>query len=161
MSSSKLLVAMIRNSTALVCAALIAVMAGCGGNEFGPMGSVSGKLTLDGKTLPAGTKVIFMEPENGYMGFGITDDAGNYRIEWRRSGTTYDGLPVGNYQVTLVPAGAVDIDEVSAEDMLAGGPKQPKPSVAIPPKLLRGATSGLAYDVAANENVINIEAVSK
>src|SRR5690606_33479870 len=120
-----------------VLAALCLMMAGCGGNEFGPMGAIAGKLTLDGTPLPAGTKVIFMEPASGYTGFGITDDAGNYRIEWRRSGTTYDGLPVGTYQVLLVPAGAIDIDAVSAEDMLAGGPKQPKPSVAIPPHLLR------------------------
>ncbi len=119
------------------------------------------KLTLDGKPLPAGTKVIFMEPANGYTGFGITDESGAYRIEWRRSGTTYDGLPVGNYQVMLVPAGAVDIDEVSAEDMLAGGPKPVKPSVAIPPKLLRNTTSGLAYDVSEGENNIDIAAVSR
>lgn len=151
---------MFRILTVFACAALCFVIAGCGGDDFGPKGSVTGKLTLDGKPLPAGTKVLFMEPEKGYMGFGLTDEAGDYRIEWRRSGTAYDGLPVGNYQVSLVPAGGIDVDEVSADDMLAGGPKQPKPSVAIPAKLLRNTTSGLVYDVKAGENIINIEATT-
>lgn len=145
----------------LVGLAFTAGLTGCGGNDFGPMGSVTGKLTLDGETLPAGTKVIFTEPTNGYTGFGITDDAGMYRIEWRRSGETYDGLPVGNYQVMLVPADAVDIDEVSADEMLAGGPARPRGGSSLPPKFLRATTSGLAYDVTEGENVINIEASSR
>lgn len=134
--------------------------AGCGGNEFGPIGEISGKLTLDGQPLEAGTKVIFMQPSQGYTGFGITNESGDYEIEWRRSGTTYNGLPVGKYEVMLVPAGAVDIDSVSAEDMLSGGPK-PGPKVAIPAKFLRNSTSGLSYDVVEGKNEINIDARSK
>ncbi len=153
---------MSRITTALIaCATLTALIPGCGGNEFGPIGSVAGKLTLDGKPLAAGTKVIFMQPTMGYSGFGVTNDAGEYRIEWRRSGTTYDGLPVGKYEVMLVSAGAVDIDEVSAEDMLAGGPKTTAAKVDIPAKFLRTTTSGLAYDIVAGENKIDIDAKSK
>lgn len=137
------------------------LLVGCGGNDFGPMGSISGKLTMDGRPLAAGTKVIFTQPTNGYTGFGLTDEAGQYRIEWRRSGETYDGLPVGNYQVVLVPADAIDVDDVSAEDMLAGGPKKSKGGGSIPPKFLRATTSGLVYDVAEGSNVIDIEAASK
>ena len=125
------------------------------------MGVVTGKLTLDGQPVAAGTKVIFMQPTKGYTGFGITDDSGEYRIEWRRSGTTYDGLPVGKYDVMLVPAGAIDIDEVSPEEMLAGGPKQSAPKTNIPAKFLRTSTSGLSYDVTEGENRIDIDAKSK
>ena len=142
-------------------ATLTALIPGCGGHEFGALGSVSGKLTLDGKPLASGTKVIFMQPTQGYSGFGITNAAGEYSIEWRRSGTTYDGLPVGNYQVMLVSAGAVDIDDVSAEDMLAGGPKQSPAKADIPAKYLRTSTSGLTYDIAEGENKIDIQATSK
>ncbi|QDV27672.1 hypothetical protein [Aureliella helgolandensis] len=145
----------------LLFAALIPMIPGCGGNDFGPIGSIAGKLTLDGNTLPAGTKVIFTQPTKGYTGFSLTNEAGEYRIEWRRSGKTFDGMPVGNYQVMLVPEGAIDIDEVSAEDMLAGGPKPNKPQVAIPPRFLRATTSGLSFDVAEGENTINIDATSK
>ncbi len=147
--------------TACTLASLSFVLSGCGGNEFGPMGSIKGKLTLDGQPLAAGTKVIFMQPTQGYSGFGITDEAGDYTIEWRRSGTTYDSMPIGKYEVMLVPAGTVDVDEMSAEEMLAGGPKPAPKSAAIPAKFLRASTSGLAYDVVAGENIINIEARSK
>ncbi len=145
----------------LACTMLIPLILGCGGNEFGPIGSVAGKLTLDGKPLAAGTKVIFMQPTKGYSGFGITNEAGEYRIEWRRSGTTYDGLPVGKYEVMLVSAGAIDIDEVSAEEMLAGGPKKTAAKVDIPAKFLRTTTSGLAFDIVEGENKVDIDAKSK
>ncbi len=144
----------------LLVGALLATLLGCG-NEFGPMGSIAGKLTLDGKPPAADTKVIFMQSTQGYTGFGMTDAEGNYRIEWRRSGTTYDGLPVGQYDVMLVPANAIDIDAVSAEDMLAGGPKKVTGKVDIPAKFLRTTTSGLSFAVVEGENQIDIEARSK
>ena len=139
----------------------LSAMGGCGGNDFGPMGTVSGKVTLDGKPVEPDTKVIFMQGTKGYTGFGIVKDAGQYRIEWRRSGTTYDGLPLGNYDVMLVPAGAVDVDEMSAEEMLAGGPKKSTSKAVLPARYLRTTTSGLTFEVAAGDNAIDIELKSK
>ncbi|MFW6114559.1 MAG: carboxypeptidase-like regulatory domain-containing protein [bacterium] len=135
---------------------LFLIMTGCGGTDFGPMGAISGKVTIDGEPVKEGTKVLFMHPSEGHAGFGITDAAGEYRIEWRKGGTTYDGLPVGNYQVMIVPADYVDVDELSADEMLAGGGDQ-QATGQIPPKYLRGSTSGLAYEISEGENEIDID----
>lgn len=139
------------STLALLC---IALLSGCS-NKFGPMGSISGSLTVNGKAPAEGTKVIFMEPIAGQAGFGLTDAAGAYSIEWRKEGKTYSGLPVGKYQVMLVPAGSIDIDEMSADEMLDGGPP-PEEKSAIPAKYLRVATSGLEYDITEGENQVDI-----
>lgn len=143
------------------CASVILVScllaAGCGGTDFGPMGSISGRVTMNGEPVAEGTKVLFMHPSEGHAGFGITSADGAYSIEWRRSGTTYDGLPVGKYQVMLVPADYVDVDELSADEMLEGGGSGGQTSSQIPPKYLRAATSGLEYEVSEGENEIDID----
>lgn len=133
---------------------------GCGTN-FGPMGSITGKLTMDGAVQPAGTKVLFMHPSSGHAGFGLTDDSGNYRIEWRKEGRTFDGLPVGHYQGMIVPADSVDVEELSADEMLDGGAPSAKATNTIPAKYMRAATSGLEFDIAEGENVIDIDLKKK
>ncbi len=111
---------------------------------------------MNGQALPDGTKLIFMQPTNGYAGFGFTDAEGAYNIQWRRSGANYDGLPVGTYQVMLVPAGTADVDEMSADEMLDGGPA-PAPKASLPIKYLRATTSGLEYTITEGENTIDID----
>lgn len=61
----------------------------------------------------------------------------------------------------LVSADAIDIDDVSAEEMLAGGPKKAAGKVDIPAKFGRTSTSGLSYDIVEGENNIDIEARTK
>ena len=136
----------------------LTLMAGCGGNPFGPLGAISGKLTLDGEAAPTGTKVLYMGPETGHAGYSITKDGGQYDIEWRHSGKTYKGLPVGKYQVMIVSHEADDSDSRSAEEMLAGDkPKaSAKPKAKIPPKYSRGNTSGLEYTIQEGPNTIDI-----
>lgn len=150
----------LKTSAVVLVSVLLFGLTGCGGSKFGPIGSVSGKLTMDGETLPKGTKVIFMHPLEGHAGFSFTDSEGNYAIEWRREGKTFDGLPVGNYQVMLVPAGTVDIDDMTADEMLAGGPP-PAPKMTFPQRFTRGATSGLVFDIVEGENKIDIKIASK
>ena len=143
-------------------ALLAAVLSGCGGTDFGPLGSISGKLTMDGQAQPAGSKVIFMHPTDGHAGFGLTNAAGEYNIDWRKERRTFDGLPVGKYQVMIVPADYVEIDDLSADEMLDGGASAKaikKPS--IPAKYLRAASSGLEYDIHESENPIDIDLSSR
>ena len=136
------------------------MLVGCGTN-FGPMGAIYGKLTLNGEVQPEGTKVIFMHPTNGHAGFGLTDASGNYRIEWRKEGNSFDGLPVGNYQVMIVPADSVDVEDLSADEMLDGGASTEKLKSVIPAKYMRAATSGLEYDIVEGENIVDLELTSK
>lgn len=130
---------------------------GCGGTDFGPIGAIKGKLTFRSKKVPEGTKVIFMNSEVGHTGFGLTDAEGNYSIEWRREGKTYDGLPVGTYGVMIVAAEFVDVDEMSADEMLEGGPGNTPKRISIPPKYMRVSTSGLEFTINNGENEIDID----
>lgn len=153
----------VRLRVALAALVLFAAanLAGCGSDEFGPIGEVSGSLLMDGEPVSEGTKLIFMHPTDGHAGFGLTDTEGKFTIEWRRSGTTYNGLPVGNYEVMIVAAGAVDIDELTADEMLAGKmPEMPK-RTAIPRKYLRASTSGLRYEVQQGENNFEVNISAK
>lgn len=139
----------------------VANLGGCGGSEFGPIGSVTGSLMIDDEPVTEGTKVIFMHPLEGHAGFGFTDSNGDFSIEWRREGTTYKGLPVGGYEVMIVEASVVDIDELSADEMLAGAvPEMPRRTM-IPRKYLRASTSGLKYNIEAGENKFDIQISSK
>jgi hypothetical protein len=127
--------------------------AGCQqGVDYGPTGTVSGKLTMEGKPLLPQTQVVFMHAEKGYAAFGNTDSAGSYKIiSWN------DGnLPIGKYQVMIqAPAGS-DPDSVSAEQMLEpqmDGIKEAE----FPFKYRQTSTSGLSYEVKAGENSIDID----
>ncbi len=143
-------------TSVLVLALSLPVVTGCG-PDYGPMGAISGKLTMNGEVLPAGTKVLFMHPTTGHAGFGMTDEAGNYSIEWRKESRTLNGLPAGKYQVMIVAADTVEVDELSADEMLEGGASKAGKSKSIPAKYYRASTSGLEYDVNEGDNEINID----
>lgn len=131
--------------------------AGCGGGtDFGDIGQVTGKITYKGDIVTVGTKVIFMKMDKGYAGFAFTDEEGNYRIEWRREGKTYDGLPVGTYKVLVEPPGMIDVEELSAEEMLDGKDNVASPKPQFKKKYTQTATSGLEYTLVAGENTIDI-----
>lgn len=150
------------NSTivSMVLLFVLIAVAGCG-TDYGPIGAISGTLKMDGKALPAGTKVIFMHPTAGHAGFGLTDAAGAYRIEWRRDTSVYDGVPIGKYQVMLVPADTMDVDSLTADELLDGAAAAKVPKSVIPAKYQRASTSGLEYEIVEGENLINLEVSSK
>lgn len=79
-------------------------------------------------------------------------------MQWRKSGKTYHGLPVGRYQVMLIPAGGGDVDHLSAEEMLAGGDKQATAgSQTIPAQYMRAATSGIELTISEGANQFDID----
>jgi hypothetical protein len=143
------------NSFFLPLLLLCLAAAGCGDDRFGPTGTVSGRLLKDGQPLSAGTKVVFMQVDQGYAGFGETDAQGNFRITSFNEGN----MPVGRYQVMIQPASlGVDPDSVSAEDLLDRPEQFQQPSTAneFDFKYRQTSTSGLAYDVERGENVFEI-----
>lgn len=66
----------IPNLTLFVCLFL----AGCGGADHPPLGSVSGTVKMDGEPL-AGLLVHF-KPANGRAASGVTDKSGRYTLEY-------------------------------------------------------------------------------
>ncbi|QDT97524.1 hypothetical protein [Gimesia aquarii] len=129
--------------------------------DYGPMGSVNGKLTLDGKTIDEGTQLLFMKMDAGYAAFGETDADGNYSITWARDGERKSELPLGSYKVLIQPPTVgKNTEEMSAEEMLEGGDAAPaKPK--FPVKYQQHSTSGLEYTIKEGENKIDIDLKSK
>ncbi len=148
---------MITRLTAMAFAAvLLTVAAGCGGTDFGPIGQINGKVTFNGEKLAKETKVIFMKMDTGYAGFGFTDDEGNYSIEWHREGKVFDGMPVGTYKVLVEPPGMVDVEELTADQMLDGGGDVEVPKPVFDKKYTQTATSGIEFTINAGENTCDI-----
>lgn len=148
----------IRNLPSFVLMLSLIATAGCGGStDFGDIGKITGKVTFAGGPLATGTKVIFMQLDTGYAGFAFTDEAGDYSIEWHREGIKYDGMPVGTYKVLVSPPGGVDVEDMSADEMLDGGADK---AVAAKPqfnkKYTETATSGIEFNIVAGDNVCDI-----
>ncbi|MGC1274113.1 MAG: carboxypeptidase-like regulatory domain-containing protein [Planctomycetaceae bacterium] len=136
----------------IISASLAFLVLGCSSEfDYGPRGTISGRLTLNSKPLLPGTHVSFMEPEKGYLAFGTTDAEGNYTVN-----SAFDGeMPIGTYGVMIQPpAGTVDPESLSAEDLLEGQGKV-APS-EIPAKYRQFSTSGLSYPIQEGPNTIDI-----
>lgn len=145
----------------LLCMTVL-VTAGCGGTDFGPQGSVSGKLTMDGKPLAAGTQLLFMQMEKGYAAFAHTDAEGNYQLNWMREGSTRTEVPVGEYKVLIQPPAVQDVEELSAEQMLDGGDEDIQPAEPdFPKKYQQHSTSGLSFNVQEGENTCDLDLKSE
>src|SRR5690349_16731896 len=78
---------------------ILFAVAGCGGHDYGPTGKITGKLTMAGKPLAAGTAVSFMQMEKGFLAFGLTDAEGKFEVESWNGGA----MPVGKYKVMIAP----------------------------------------------------------
>ena len=66
----------------LVVVPCLLAMTGCGGRTpaRGPTGSVSGKVTLNGKPVPEGCAVVFMNQEKTVPASGVTRADGAYTV---------------------------------------------------------------------------------
>jgi hypothetical protein len=134
----------------------LATLGGCSkGNDFGPTGKITGRLTMDGKPLPEKTSISFMEPMSGYLAYGQTDADGNYNIASWNNGE----MPIGKYKVFLsAPPTKVDPASLSPEQLfehpeLAEG----KVRLPFPKKYGDMNTSGLEYEIKAGENKFDVD----
>jgi len=145
-------------AVALLFSCLLFVTGCGGGTEFGEMGSVSGKLTMNGTPVSEGTQLLFMQMDKGYAAFGNTDADGNYTLTWMREGKTWNEVPTGTYKVLIQPPQVVDVEELSPEEMLEGKDEDIQPQKPeFPVKYQQHATSGLEYQVTPGANQINID----
>ncbi len=133
---------------------------GCGGSPYGPTGTVKGKLTMEGKPLPAGHSVSFMQMDKGFLAFGLTDAEGKFEVKSWNDGQ----MPIGSYDVMIGPPGgeAADVSSMSAEERFdnpQGGAD--KNRVAFPARYRETTKSGLKYEVKEGENSFDIDIKSK
>jgi hypothetical protein len=74
----------------------LAVFVGCGPTG-GPIGTVHGRVTLEGRPLPL-ADVHFMPEGGGRESVGRTDDDGKYELAYKRD---QPGALVGNHMVRI------------------------------------------------------------
>jgi len=75
----------------------ISILSGCGGETYAPeLGSVTGKVTMEGKPLADAT-VTFI-PADGPPSAAITDASGTYRLKFKNGA---DGALPGKHTVTI------------------------------------------------------------
>jgi hypothetical protein len=136
-------------------------LAGCGGYDYGPTGVITGRLTMDGKPLPAGHAVTFMEMQKGYLAFGVTDEEGNYEVNSWNDGY----MPVGPYKVAIAPPVGTppDTSQYSADELFEHPELMDEPGgkALFPRKYLATSTSGLEFEVKEGENHFDIDLKSK
>ena len=115
---------------------------GCGGGDLPELGTVMGKVTLDGKPL-AGVMVQFHPLAEGRPGSGVTDKEGNYVLKYN------DGA-----KGTKVGPNKVEINTVWPD-----GEPGPEQTETIPPKY--NSASTLKEVVKKGSNTFNFELQSK
>jgi hypothetical protein len=133
----------------------LAGVLGCGGDSGrGPTGTISGKVTLNGKPVPAGTRVNFASNTGDATSAEISGD-GSFTIM---------GVTVGSYQVSFSPPAARS-EALSPEEAMkmahgtgpGGAGANPKALAeattdAVPKKYTDFSTSGVTFDVKEGSN---------
>lgn len=124
----------------MICLTLV----GCGGapGDQPDLGTVTGTVTMNGKPLP-GVMVVF-SPESGRSSMGLTNDAGEYELEY--VGDT-KGAKVGQHKISITTA-QTDSSEESGEEESGAPTKE-----TIPPTYNTRTT--LSEEVKPGENIIN------
>jgi hypothetical protein len=116
----------------------IAILPGCGKGDRPPLGTVHGRITLDGKPL-SGARIGFVPKEAGRESSGITDAEGNYELKYLRDAM---GAKVGGHKVSIS----------TAHD-------RARTTETVPAKY--NVNSTLEKQVAAGDNVIDFELTTR
>lgn len=123
--------------TMLLLAAVALACVGCGGK----MGSVTGKVTVEGQPV-ANASVTFEDGVKHIRASGVTDANGVYTLS---TNAKNDGAPVGDYKVSVTQAGPEDSSQTTAPPRL------------FPPQFERAETSGLTTSVKSGSNTFDIQ----
>jgi hypothetical protein len=136
----------------LGCALLFA--AGCGGSDGlpGPTGTVTGKLTSNGKPAPKGTTITCTHIEKSFPAVGKTDENGNFTLEMKGG----RNILVGKYTVSIHPP-VVNMDPAEAMRKSQAGTLPQMNFPEIPEKYRNPETSGETLDVKQGANTLNID----
>lgn len=135
--------------------ALLALTQGCSDDVAAPpreMGKVNGTVTLDGRPL-TGVEIIFSPDEGGGSSAGVTDDQGNFSLEYSGGGRI--GAVVGTHTIAFRD----DAEEMdpNGEPLPGGGPNG---MGSIPEKYVQGMST-IKREVAPGEQSIILELTSK
>ncbi|HQX51225.1 MAG TPA: hypothetical protein PLR25_15020 [Planctomycetaceae bacterium] len=123
------------------------LLLGCGAAEpdYGPLGTLSGKVTFNGGPLTEGT--IILDREGGGSGAAPMQADGTFLVTDR-----IGGIPVGTYKVGFE----------AAQEEIAGtldSPPQMKAKLILPEKYYNTSESGLTVEVKEGSNTLEFEVV--
>ena len=134
------------------------VVSGCsGGYDYGPTGTVSGKLLYKGQPLTPGTAVVLKNLTTGHACMGQTGPAGDFTLNSWNDGN----LPVGKYEVMIQPPAPVDPETIDPQALI-DNPKlmeQTKVKYDFPQKYSQLSSSGLSFEVKEGKNEYQIDLV--
>lgn len=136
-----------RGLVLLVFLVPVAIMAGCGSKS----GTISGKVTYQGKPVEGGSVNFLSEGPNATMKTGGIQKDGSYSVS---------GVPVGPAKVTVQGMKARKLLIPAALQKEQGGVKEVKTEqseVYVPPKYSKTETSDLKYDVKSGKQEHDIE----
>lgn len=144
-----------RPLTTLVALLFTAIVSGCGGNDFGPTGAVTGRLTFEGKPLAEGHAVSFMQMEKGFLAYGKTDAEGNFSVSSWNEGA----MPVGKYKVMIAPPPAAAPAVAPTAEEQFDNPELVDPRIRseFPARYRDPLTSGIEYEVTEGTNKFDID----
>lgn len=151
-----------RRTALLACVAGSLSFAGCFGKAEGPTGTVTGKVTFEGKPVAEG-RVAFVSAA-GHGASGSIEADGQFKLR-RVEG---DQILVGTYQAVVQPPPTerapqpdvpVDTGQKSSRKIMAGAPGDPvvKEYPDIPLRYRNPATSGWSFTVNEGENRFELE----
>jgi len=119
----------------------LGLLAGCGGQDGPPRGTVSGKVTLDGQPL-AGATVTFY-PEGGRPSVGITDESGNYELAYTADKS---GAAVGKHTVRITTA-QISGEGVSPDKMKEKLPAKYNDQSELTVEVASGSNQNVNFDL--------------
>jgi len=138
----------------LSVAALILLLAGCGGPSRPATAPVSGRVTYQGKPVPLGQIVFY--PENGRPAVGSIGPDGSYRLTTFE--TVGDGATPGRYRVTIQAMRVTGGGHAKTfdEELRGGGSPGPaKVEWLVPEECSRPETTPLMAEVKPGSNTID------
>jgi hypothetical protein len=125
-------------------------LCGCGGGADVPtLGTVTGKVTVDGQPL-AGAMVTFSPVADGRPSSGTTGSDGTYTLQYNVDNA---GATIGQHTV-MVTAGGEDAGDYEGDDPTVTEDEGEGDAGGLP---AAAADGSLKKDVSAGANTINIE----
>lgn len=144
---------MMRCRLAGIAASVICSMlfVGCSGSAGPVVGSVAGKVTLDGAAYGEG-RVEMRDPVSSIVGGAELKPDGTFQVV-----TPEGGLRTGTYDVVVLPPPIPSLDPIEA----AKGAKPPTDTSKIPAKYRDYKTSGIKATVVKGSNTVDVPMISK
>ncbi len=122
----------------LVLLACCVTLAGCGPKEA-PRGDISGSVSYQGKLIETGCISLY-SPTNGLGSSGDVQSDGSFSLK---------GIPVGSYQVSVMPPQPVP--------PAPGETPKPQAKFPLPAKYAESTSSGLTFDVKKGANELKLD----